>query len=103
VILFRPTGLKKLLLVRDSGWWAWPPRLPENFGFVTRFIVPDDIVETYPVQGAGGRSHEEMWVPAEELEAFDRRIDGEIEVIAAFCDKRQISLDNAWTHWQGAE
>jgi len=25
---YRPTGSKELELVRDSGWTAWPPRLP---------------------------------------------------------------------------
>ncbi|WP_216590442.1 hypothetical protein [Streptomyces brasiliscabiei] len=28
--LWRPTGPVELGLVRDSGWRAWPPRLPEQ-------------------------------------------------------------------------
>ncbi|WP_208353618.1 hypothetical protein [Pseudaestuariivita rosea] len=30
MILFRPTGLKELELVRDAGWRAWPPRLADQ-------------------------------------------------------------------------
>lgn len=28
--LWRPTGPKELELVRELGWHAWPPRLPEQ-------------------------------------------------------------------------
>jgi hypothetical protein len=30
VTLWRPTGPKELALVEDSGWRAWPPRLPDQ-------------------------------------------------------------------------
>ncbi len=30
VTLWRPTGPTELALVRQSGWRAWPPRLPEQ-------------------------------------------------------------------------
>jgi hypothetical protein len=30
VTLFRPTGEKELALIRDSGWAAFPPRLPDQ-------------------------------------------------------------------------
>jgi hypothetical protein len=32
----------------------------------------------------GGAGHQELWVPAEELEEFNRQIVGRIEVIAEF-------------------
>ena len=101
-------------LVREAGWRAWPPRLPDqpifypvttfeyaekiardwnstrakpdNFGFVTKFEVSDAISEKYPVEDAGGRSHQELWVPAEELEEFNACIVGEIEVVAIYRD-----------------
>ena len=53
-------------------------------GYVTRFRVPADILATYPSQVVGARRHEELWVPAEELELFNDKIDGLIEVIAEF-------------------
>lgn len=121
--LFRPTGLKELLLVRDSGWKAWPPRLPDqpifypvttqvyaekiardwnsvlpapdNLGFVTRFEISKEMVTRYPVQQAGGRDHEELWVPAEELDEFNSGILGQIEVVAAFKDQSPWALETA--------
>jgi hypothetical protein len=36
------------------------------------------------VRKAGGRSHLEYWIPAEDLPAFNAAIVGEIEVIAEF-------------------
>ncbi|WP_230374302.1 hypothetical protein [Pontivivens ytuae] len=38
----------------------------------------------YPVEIAGGQAHKELWVPAEELEAFNDAIVGEIEVVAEY-------------------
>ena len=128
MILFRPTGLKELLLVCETGWTAWPPRLPDqpifypvtsfdyaekiardwnsvapapdNLGFVTRWEMADDITQTHPLQLAGGRDHEELWVPAEDMDAFNARIVGKIEVIAAYRDKAPIDLNDLRPLWQ---
>jgi hypothetical protein len=53
-------------------------------GYVTRFRVSSDLLTKYPAQIVGARRHEELWVPAEELEQFNDKIDGLIEVIAEF-------------------
>lgn len=53
-------------------------------GYVTRFEVRDDVASQYEVREAGGRDHKELWVPAEELAAFNDGIVGRIEVIAQF-------------------
>ena len=109
VTLWRPTGPKELKLVEEAGWRAWPPRLPEQpifypvtteayavkiardwnvpasgSGFVTRFEVRKDFLDQYDVQVAGGREHEEYWIPAEELDAFNAAIVGEITVVRTF-------------------
>jgi len=114
--LYRPTGLVELQLVARTGFLRWPPRLPEQpifypvlteeyarkiardwntvdeasgfIGFVTRFELEDEFAERYPVQVAGGDSHRELWVPAEELEAFNDRIVGRIEVVETFTGAR---------------
>ena len=119
MILFRPTGAKELALVEASGWLEWPPRLPDqpifypvttfeyaekiardwnsvspapnNRGFVTRFEINDTTAARYPVQVAGGRAHLELWIPAEELDAFNRGIVGRIEVVAEYRDGKRIS------------
>lgn len=109
ITLWRPVGPKELELIRDSGMRAFPPRLPDQpifypvlseeyavkiardwnvpasgAGFVTRFQVKRSFIEKYDVQEAGGRSHLEYWIPAEELPAFNDAIVGLIEVVSRF-------------------
>jgi hypothetical protein len=107
--LFRPTGEKELELIRESSWRAFPPRLPEQpifcpvlneeyaaqiarnwntrdggTGYVLRFQVDSEYLEQFPVQTAGARIHQEYWIPAEELEEFNRHIVGPIEIVKQF-------------------
>ncbi|MFD3702691.1 ADP-ribosylation/crystallin J1 [Nocardia sp. NPDC058658] len=107
--LWRPTGPSELALVAESGWRAWPPRLPDQpifypvlneayavliardwnvpasgAGYVTRFEVRTDYLDNYDVQQAGGRDILEYWIPAEDLDAFNRNLVGEIEVVRRF-------------------
>ena len=49
-----------------------------------RFRVRTDFLRRYDVQVVGGSEHQEYWIPAEELEEFNRNIVGEIEVIAEY-------------------
>src|SRR5438270_1175756 len=94
--LWRPVGPRELELIRQSGMKAFPPRLPEQpifypvltedyavkiardwnlpasgSGFVTRFEVRQSFLHRYAVQDAGGRSHQEYWIPADDLDAFN--------------------------------
>ncbi len=107
--LYRPVGPEELKLIEDSGWSAFPPRLPDQpifypvtnesyaiqiardwnvpasgSGFVTRFDVETEYLRRFPVETVGGREHTELWVPAEELEEFNRHIVGKIEVTKRF-------------------
>lgn len=109
VILWRPVGPEELRLIKKTGMKSFPPRLPEQSifypvtteeyaikiardwnvpasgaGFVTRFRVCRAFLDSYRVQQAGGRAHEEYWIPAEELDAFNAAILGEIEVVQEF-------------------
>ena len=109
VTLWRPTGPEELELVEASGWRKWPPRLPEQpifypvtteeyavkiardwnvpasgSGFVTRFEIRKDYLDNYEVQDAGGKAHTEYWIPAEDIDAFNDAIVGEIEVVRRF-------------------
>jgi hypothetical protein len=123
MILYRPTGRKELELIESSAWRRWPPRLPDqpifypvttfayaekiardwnsilpapnNEGFVTRFEINAETAARYPVQQAGGRAHEELWVPAEELERFNDGIAGEIKVVARYQDGKLIERDGS--------
>jgi hypothetical protein len=108
-ILYRPVGPKELKLIEASGWKAFPPRLQDQpifypvtnedyaiqiardwnvpasgSGFVTRFEVEAEYLSRFGEQVVGGTVHRELWVPAEELEEFNRHIVGLIEVTQRF-------------------
>ena len=53
-------------------------------GYVTRFRIWADFARRYPVQIVGGSVHQELWVPAGELDEFNANLVGSIEVIAEF-------------------
>ena len=114
ITLYRPVGPKELRLIEDSGWRAFPPRLPEQpifypvlnqeyatqiahdwnvkesgSGYVTRFHVNAEFARRYQVQTVGASLHQELWVPAEELGEFNRNIVGPIELIGEFHAERQ--------------
>jgi hypothetical protein len=107
--LYRPVGHKELDLIEQSGWTRFPPRLPEQpifypvmneeyaiqiakdwnvaatgSGFVTKFEVKTDYLEKYEVQNVGGHIHNELWIPADELDEFNNNIVGKIEVTQKF-------------------
>ena len=107
--LFRPTGDKELALIRESGWRAFPPRLPEQpifypvlneeyavkiardwntrdggTGYVVRFQVDSDYLKQFPIQTAGSRIHQECWIPAADLAEFNLHIVGLIEMVSEF-------------------
>jgi hypothetical protein len=109
ITLWRPVGPKELELIQQSGMRAFPPRLPEQpifypvttedyavkiardwnvpasgRGYVTRFKVRSAFLGQYAVQKAGGRKHQEYWIPAEELSAFNMAIVGPIEIVREF-------------------
>jgi hypothetical protein len=109
ITLWRPVGPKELELIRQTGMRAFPPRLPDQpifypvlteeyavkiardwnvpasgSGFVTRFQISRGFIARYDVQEAGGRSHLEYWIPADDLNAFNAAIVGLIEVVCGF-------------------
>ena len=43
-----------------------------------------DFLARYEVKTVGGSEHQEYWIPAEDLEQFNRNIVGRIEVIAEY-------------------
>jgi hypothetical protein len=107
--LYRPVGEKELELIRESGWRAFPPRLPEqpifypvlneeyatqiardwnardgDTGYVLRFEIDAEYIALFPVQTAGARVHQEHWIPAEELTEFNSHIVSLIEIVSEF-------------------
>ncbi len=117
MILYRPVGTAELELIEQSGYASFPPRLPDQpifypvlneeyaceiaekwntrsadgKGYVTRFTVDDEYVRRHAVQTVGNRRHQELWIPAEELDTFNDHIIGPIEVIREFSrDERYL-------------
>jgi hypothetical protein len=109
ITLYRPVGPVELELIRQSGFRAFPPRLPEQpifypvltedyavkiardwnvpasgAGYVKRFAVLASYLAAYQPQDAGGVAHREYWIPAEDLPAFNAAVVGEIEIVATF-------------------
>ena len=108
-LLYRPVNQAELNLIEQSNWTRFPPRLPEQpifypvmneeyaiqiskdwnvpaygVGFVTRFSVKTDYLKKFNIENVGGEVHNELWVPAEELDEFKANIVGQIEVIQEF-------------------
>jgi len=109
VTLYRPTGLKELELVKQSGFKRWPPRLSfqpifypvtndryateittkwnvkeKGLGYVTRFKVRKSFMDRYPIQQVGDFYHTEWWIPAADLEELNNNIVGLIEVVGEY-------------------
>ena len=111
ITLYRPIGKNELALIEQSGFKAFPPRLPEQpifypvlnqdyavqiarnwnakynkdkVGYVTKFEVLKEFLDNYEVKIVGGKTHEEYWIPAEDLEEFNQNIVGKIDVIGEF-------------------
>ncbi len=111
ITLFRPVGTKELALIKASDFKAFPPRLPEQpifypvlneeyatqiardwnakynedkVGYVTKFEVRKEFLENYEVKVVGDKTHAEYWIPAKDLEEFNRNIVGKIDIIAKF-------------------
>ena len=109
VILYRPVGEKELILIKETGYQKFPPRLPEqpifypvlnqeyaieiardwnavnnNIGYVTKFEVKAEFLSNYSVQTVGASRHQEYWIPAEDLLKFNSNIVGFIEVVKEF-------------------
>ncbi|MGI9653038.1 ADP-ribosylation/crystallin J1 [Chryseobacterium sp. RLHN22] len=113
--LYRPVGEKEMLLIIESNFKKFPSRLEwqpifypvldegyaseiaekwntrdeagNYLGFVTEFEVLEEVVNQYPSQNVGARNHNELWVPSEELDNFNKAIVGNIKVTKVFMGK----------------
>jgi hypothetical protein len=117
ITLYRPVGSKELELIAQTEFLAFPPRLyfqpifypvmNEEYatqiardwntkdeasgyvGYVTRFEVNREYLSNFEVQVVGAADvHQEYWIPAEQLDEFNRNIVGKIEVISTFVGEK---------------
>src|SRR5215216_4161179 len=114
MILYRPVGLQELALIYDSYMKAFPARLPQQpifypvldleyarqiasdwnvksgqyAGYVTEFKVEDKYIRQFEKHTVKGSQHQELWIPAEEMEKFNQHILGHIKVLEAHFGKK---------------
>lgn len=110
MILYRPVGLKEMELIYDNGMKAFPVSLPQQpifypvlqleyarqiasgwnakngqyAGYVTKFKVEDQYLSQFEKHAIRESQHEEYWIPAEELDAFNQHFLGLIRVVEAY-------------------
>jgi hypothetical protein len=109
-------GSKELALVEASGFSAFPPRLSEQpifypvtnetyateiargwntkeedrLGFVAKFAVDSEFLQQFDRKVVGASRHEEYWVPAEKLAAFNAALVGPIQIVARFTEADRL-------------
>ncbi len=110
--LYRPAGYKEYLLIKESGFKAFPPRLEwqpifypvlnfeyaveiaekwntkdefsEYVGIVTSFSISETYFDQFEIKNVGNSIHNELWVPSQKLTEFNEQIIGSIEIEKAF-------------------
>ena len=119
VTLYRPIGEKELILISESDFTRFPPRLDwqpifypvlneayaieiaskwntndefgNHLGFVTEFKISEEEYLKYKVENVGGKIHNELWVPAEDLERFNSSIVDKIKITKVFVGEKHES------------
>lgn len=109
--LYRPVGLKEMTLILESNSMRFPPRHPEQpifypvlnqeyagqiatqwnapsaqsgyAGFVTTFEIDARYGSRFKAHTVGRALHRELWVPAEQLDEFNRHLAGPIRLLSA--------------------
>ena len=112
--LYRPVNKAELELIAGLDWKGFPPRLPEQpffypvmneqyareiseqwnvpaygAGYVVKWAMESEYLKKFRVENVGGKHHNELWIPAEELSVFNSHIVGNIELIAEFYDRER--------------
>lgn len=107
--LYRPVNDKELALIKALDFKGFPPRKPEQpifypvmneayaiqitkdwnvpqygVGYVTEFEVDSAYLQQFEVKNVGAHQHNELWVPAEQMDEFNQHIIGAIQVTAEF-------------------
>ncbi|MEO9532442.1 MAG: ADP-ribosylation/crystallin J1 [Crocinitomicaceae bacterium] len=112
VELYRPVGEKEMILIIESDFSKFPSRLEwqpifypvlneqyacdiasqwntndefgNYLGIVTKFEISEEEFLKYKIENVGAKHSNELWVPSEDLDRFNKSIIGKIEVIKIF-------------------
>jgi hypothetical protein len=127
--LFRPIGLRELELIWDSGMREFPQRLENQpifypvvnldyarqiardwntpdaksgfSGFVTKFEVSSTYLSKYELHTAGSAAHREYWIPAKELNVFNKAINGQISLEEGFFGSEFVGYEEEENGFKG--
>ena len=105
ITLYRPVGPTELDLIKKSDYTKFPPRLPEQpifypvmnkeyaiqitdqwnlpaygLGAVVEFNMDIEYINKFNVENVGDEIHNELWIPAEQLNEFNDNIIGIIKI-----------------------
>lgn len=111
-LLFRPVGRRELELVTEMQFRGFPPRLPHQpffypvstedyaieiardwntkdevsgfVGYVLGFEVEPTFLSRYPTHTVGSRHHQEHWIPAADLAAFNDHLVAPIALLGQY-------------------
>lgn len=113
MILYIPVGTSELELIEKSNYTEFPPRFPEQpvfypvfsreyaceiaekwnvkresdcKGYVTKFEVDDEYCSQFEVHVVGSRNHQDLWIPADELDNFNSHIIDKIKIVDKFSE-----------------
>jgi hypothetical protein len=114
ITLYRPVGPRELELIAASGYREFPPRLPEQpifypvltedyarqiardwnvpasgAGYVVRFALCKSFADRFPIRTVCSSSHQELWIPAEELAELNQQIIGLIELVGEYTERME--------------
>lgn len=105
MLLFRPVGEAEYLLIKQSDFKKFPPRLPEQpifypvlnieyareiaikwnkGGYVLKFAINDAYIDKFKIQTVRASYHKEYWIPAEKLDEFNDNITSKIEAVEKY-------------------
>lgn len=109
ITLYRPINDKELFLIQELDYNGFSPRKPEQpffypvmnevyatqitkdwnvkqygIGYVTQFEVNKAFLDQFEIQNVGAHQHNELWIPAEQMDEFNANIVGKIKVISEF-------------------
>ena len=120
MILYRPVGLYEMEKILDLEGKGFPARFEDQpifypvlnaeyarqiaekwnqkdihsgyVGYVTEFIIDDEYIKSFEIHQVGTHIHKEYWIPAEELEEFNRHIIGSIKIAMAFYGRYFVGI-----------
>lgn len=109
VTLFRPVGMGELILINSENFTKFPSRLISQpffypvldrdsaiqiakhwntndefsgyFGAVLEFQIPKYYFDKFEQHNVGGKNHNELWIPSEQLEEFNDNIKSKIKIL----------------------